>query len=250
MALAARLCAWALAFLPLLGCQSTPITGSRAFNAFSVHEDVEIGRQGYAEVLQGQRIVGSGPQAEMVRRVMSRITSVSDDPGFEWEVTLIDDPKTVNAFAMPGGKMAVYTGILPVCGDETGLAVVMGHEIGHVIARHGTQQLTSNLAVQALLSAVEPDYQELGSIAAQLTFSLPFSRHHESEADHIGLVYMARAGYDPRTAVEFWSRMAAGGGGGAPEWLSTHPSDETRIRDLERLMPEALSGFPGGAKEP
>ena len=246
-ALLRRLVPLLLAVLPvgglagLGGCQTTPITGSRAFNLFSPQEDVELGREAYTQVLAGQPLVTSGSELAMVQRVMDRLVAVADDPGYEWEVQLIDDRETVNAFALPGGKMAVYTGILPVTQSEAGLAVVMGHEIAHVIAQHGTQRVSRQLGVQAAMEMINlGDWQSLAEASYSLLLEMPWGRGDESESDHIGLIYMARAGYDPREAVDFWSRMASGTGGGPPEFLSTHPSHETRIADLQALMPEAL----------
>jgi predicted Zn-dependent protease len=227
----------------LAACQTVPVTGRRAFNLLSVEENASLGAEAYDQALAGATLVTSGPELAMVQRIMSRIVAAAaeDDPGYEWEVRLIDDPNTVNAYALPGGKMAVYTGILPVAGSEAGLAVVMGHEIGHVVAAHGAERMSHSLGVDIVFAALNVgDYESLARTAVTLAFELPYSREHESEADHIGLVYMARAGYDPREAPEFWKRMGALGGGAPPEWLSTHPSDETRVRDLEGWLPEAL----------
>lgn len=233
------------------GCQTTPVTGTRSFNLFSPQEDVELGREAYGQILAGQRIVTSGPELRMVERVCKRLVAVSDDPGYEWEVTLIDDDSVVNAFALPGGKMAVYTGILPVCGSEAGLAVVMGHEIGHVVAQHGTQRMSRSMGAEAMLQFVNlGDYQGLAEAGYSLLVELPYGRGDESESDHIGLIYMARAGYDPREAPRFWQRMASGSGGGPPEFLSTHPSHETRVADLQELMPEALAVYQRSQKAP
>ena len=244
---AATVRALVAATLLLGACQTTPVTGRSALNLFSVDQDVGLGRESYAQVLAGQNIVRSGPQKAMVERIMSRLIAVADDPGFEWEVALIEDDQTVNAFALPGGKMAVYTGILPVTGSEAGLAVVMGHEIAHVVARHGTQHVTESMILDlgksglvALLDA--GNYRGIFDAAGTVLVDLPFSRKDESEADHIGLVYMARAGYDPREAIEFWQRMEAQAGGGSqPEWLSTHPSHGTRIEQLRAWLPEAMA---------
>jgi predicted Zn-dependent protease len=140
--------------------------------------------------------------------------------------------------------MAVYTGILPVAGSEDGLAVVMGHEIGHVVAHHGTQRMTQQYGVDLVLSLFDiGDYQQLAELATTVALELPYGRAMESEADHIGLVYMARAGYDPRVAVDFWQRMSELGGAGPPEFLSTHPSGETRIEQIQGGMPEALEAW-------
>jgi predicted Zn-dependent protease len=192
----------------------------------------------------------SGPEYEMVKRVATNLARVADDPGFDWEVHLIDDPKTVNAWCMPGGKMAVYTGILPVTQDETGLAVVMGHEIGHAIARHGTERMSIELGPSFAIQQLGGDYSQLLGMAQGLFISLPWGRKQELEADHIGLIYMARAGYDPRKAVEFWKRMGSQSQGAPPEFLSTHPSDEHRINDIEKLLPEAIKVYDASGGRP
>jgi predicted Zn-dependent protease len=170
--------------------------------------------------------------------------------GYKWEFNLVED-KMVNAWCMPGGKVVVYTGILPVTKTEAGLAVVMGHEISHAIAHHGNERMSQQMAAamggMALDVALMNQPQEtrnlfLGAygIGSTVAVILPFSRKHESEADKMGLVFMAMAGYDPNEAVGFWKRMAAVGGEKPPEFLSTHPSDEKRIADLQKFMPEAM----------
>lgn len=225
-------------------------------NLYTIDEDIQLGTQAYEEILSGQPILTSGPEVEMVRRVTDRLveSAIELDPKLEqtpdhiasrfpWEVRVIDDPNTVNAFALPGGKIAVYTGILPVAGDEAGLAVVLGHEIAHATARHGTERLSRNMgfeAVIAILTRGDPNSAELAGIIANLGVGLPFSRKNELQADEIGLLYMANAGYDPRRAVEFWQRMSELSGGAPPELLSTHPSDEHRIEQIRGLLPQAL----------
>ena len=171
---------------------------------------------------------------------------------FKWEFNLVED-NTVNAWCMPGGKVVFYTGILPITKDEKGIAVVMGHEIAHAIARHGNERMSQGLALQGggiALSLALSDKPELTQNLFQQAYGLggqlgmlKYSRSHDSEADKMGLVFMAMAGYDPREAVEFWKRMAAQGGQKPPEFLSTHPSDDTRIKDLEDFMPEALKYY-------
>jgi predicted Zn-dependent protease len=222
-------------------CHTTPVTGRSSLNVFSTADDVQLGLEAYGQVMAEAKLVKTGRDREMVERAMKRLTAVADDRGYAWEVNLIEDDKTVNAFALPGGKMAVYTGILPVCQSETGLAVVMSHEIGHVVARHGTERMTLALGSSAALSLLNlGDYTQLGQLALEYTLNRPFGRDQESEADEIGLVYMASAGYDPREAIAFWERMEGAGGGGPPEFLSTHPSHETRVKRLNAKLPEAL----------
>lgn len=235
--------------LGLASCVTTPVTGKNAFLPIPVSQDLALGAEAYQQVLAQEKPIQSGREKEMVERVMQRLVAVADDQGYAWEVTLLDAPDTVNAFALPGGKMAVYTGILAVCKDETGdvengLAVVMGHEIGHVVARHGMQRMTQQMGLELVTSIFDAGrYQELVGPLVSVAIQLPFGRAHESEADHIGLVYMARAGYDPRAAPAFWERMSALGGSQTPEFLSTHPSHETRVAQLQELMPKALKEY-------
>jgi predicted Zn-dependent protease len=189
----------------------------------------------------------------MVQRVGSRIAAVTDLK-YQWEFKLIADDKQANAFALPGGKVAVYTGILPITRDEDGLAAVLGHEIGHVVARHGGERLSQQMGVQTVtqvaagMASSNPATVQLVAAAlgagAQYGVLLPWSRQQESEADHIGIILMAKAGYDPHASVELWKRMQAAATGQRPsEWLSTHPSEATRIQQLERWMPEAMKDY-------
>jgi predicted Zn-dependent protease len=201
----------------------------------------------------------------MVKRVGSRIQKAVEQycdknctedrlKGYEWEFNLIEDPN-VNAWAMPGGKTVVYTGLLPVTQTEAGLAVVMGHEIAHAFARHGSERMTQGLIVEmggmALSNALasrpaqtQDLFMRSYGIGTQVGVLLPYSRKQESEADHLGLIFMAMAGYNPNEALSFWQRMAASKKGAAPpELLSTHPADSTRIRDIENLMPEAMTYY-------
>jgi len=187
--------------------------------------------------------------------VGKRIAAIAEEPSFDWEFMLLDDPKTINAFCLPGGKVAVYSGILPVTRDDDGLAVVLAHEIGHAVARHGSERMTDDLALQLggaglqqLLQQNSPQTQQLVmaafGVGTTVGIVLPFSRSQESEADHIGLVLMARAGYDPEAAPVFWRRMIASSQGGAPPaFLSEHPTDEQRVKDLEKWMPEAKVAY-------
>jgi len=173
---------------------------------------------------------------------------------YHWEFNVIDDDKTKNAWAMPGGKVAFYTGILPICQDDNGVAVVMGHEVAHVVANHGNERMSQNLLVQfggtalAVALAQRPAettnlFMSAFGIGSSVGYLLPHSREQESEADHIGMILMARAGYDPRSAIPFWQRMNQAGGGRPPEFLSTHPAPETRIQELQRYLPEAMKYY-------
>ncbi|MDM7916399.1 MAG: M48 family metallopeptidase, partial [Candidatus Eisenbacteria bacterium] len=203
----------AAALLPVLlsvlisACSTVPITGRKSFNVIPDSQAEALGADAYQQVLSDSRLIRSGPDYERVARVGSRLAAVSHEPNLAWEFSLIDDPETVNAFCLPGGKVAVYTGILPIAENDAGLAVVMGHEIAHAIARHGSERMTNDLALSVaqvglseLLSQRSPQTRSLVLTAfgagATVGLVLPFSRDQESEADRIGLIYMARAGYD------------------------------------------------------
>ncbi len=247
--------ALALLIAVLIGCATIPVTGRKSFNLIPESQEIALGLDSYQQILSESEVVESGPELALVRRVGARIAAASDRPTYEWEFNLIKDDKAVNAFCLPGGKVAVYTGILPVTQNEAGLATVVAHEIAHAIARHGGERMTDDLAFQiggmgleALLSQRSPATRNVllaaYGVGGQIGVLLPFSRSEESEADHIGLVYMAKAGYDPREALHFWERMEEEGGGQSPpEWLSTHPSHGSRIKQLQEWMPEALSYY-------
>lgn len=251
-----------LAFVGFQYCsaegQRVPITGREQKVSLSDDQQMQLGVQYYDEFLQQSsgKVIDSGPQWETVRTVTERIVAEAAEhkPEFDWEVSLIDDPQA-NAFCLPGGKMVVYTGILKPAGSEEGLATVLGHEVAHAVAEHGAerifrQQLTDT-AVQFAAGAFADDPVEFRNIAgllgagAQVGLNLPWSREQESEADRIGLIYMARAGYDPRAAVGFWERMekAAGNQQRPPEYLSTHPESATRIAQIKGWLPEALEEY-------
>lgn len=251
----ARNLAIACAAGTLAACATVPLTGRRAFNVIPDSQASSLGAETYRNTLAGAKLITGGPEYEQVLRVGRAIAAVCDEKSFAWEFNLIDDPKTVNAWCLPGGKVAVYTGILPICGNEAALAIVMGHEIAHAVARHGSERMSQALAFQlggvALDVALREKSQETRQIfgaaygiGGQVGVLLPFSRTHESEADRMGLTYAARAGYDPREAPRFWERMdRLGGGDRPPQFLSTHPSPSTRVRDLEKWMPEAVREY-------
>ena len=236
-----------LALSVLAACESVPITGRSQLNLISEGDEVAMGAQAYKEVVGKAKVSGDSVANAQVTRVAQRIIAVSERPSLPWEVKVIDD-KQANAFALPGGKIAVYTGILPITKDDAGLAAVVGHEVGHVLARHSAERVSQQMVAQglggALVSGVlgtDPQTsQQVAGLFAQ-GLLLPWGRKQESEADHIGLILMAKAGYDPRAARDLWVRMAAASKDSSrpPEFLSTHPSEETRIRQIEEWLPEA-----------
>lgn len=240
----------------LAACQTVPITGRSQLQLLGERQELQLGLSAYRDTLKKEKISTDPRLNDLVQRVGRRIAEATGRRDYQWEFKVIEDDKTVNAFCLPGGKVAVYTGILPVTRDDAGLAAVMGHEIAHAIARHGGERLSQQLAVEGLVAAAaiglaERDsrradlYAGLLGAGAAVGILLPYSRLQESEADRLGLIFMAKAGYDPRAAVDFWRRMAGAGKGKAnpPEFLSTHPADETRIRQIENWLPEALSYY-------
>ena len=231
--------------------QTVPETGRTQLVDISRDQEAALGLQSYREILKQERVVRTGEAAEAVKEIGRRIAAVTNSEGFEWEYNLIESPQ-VNAFCMPGGKVAVYTGIMPVAKNANGLAAIMGHEIAHAIARHGAERMAHQKLVQigtmaagVAVSDMDPAQQRavMGALGAGAQYGvlLPFSREHESEADYMGLLYVARACFDPTEAPKLWERMGqASGGRGPAEFASTHPSHETRIRQFEQWMPEAL----------
>lgn len=249
----------------VLGCSTVPITGRRQLSLVPSSQLMALSAESYNEVLSESKVVKNTAEAQMINRVGNKIKTAVEQymaqhnmteelAGFNWEFNLIDE-ETINAWAMPGGKVAFYTGILPICQDDAGVAVVMGHEVAHAIANHGGERMSQGLAQQLGGVALNVALQEQPQMTQQLAMTafglgstvgyiLPHSRLQESEADEIGLVFMAMAGYDPHEAPEFWKRMQAKEQGARPpEFLSTHPAPETRIRDLERLVPKAMKYY-------
>ena len=241
----------------LASCVTTPITGRKAFIVTSVSEEAELGAQAYQEILAREPAASDSRWNAVIQRVGERIAGAAKEPSYQWEFRLIES-KQVNAFCLPGGKVAVYTGILPMAGNEAALATIMGHEVAHATARHAGQRITQQFGTQlamagltAVLGGSEGTKNQMILLAAmgiaQVGFQLPFSRSEESEADEIGLVYMATAGYDPREAPKLWSRMAAQESGG-PAFLSTHPPSAERERALEQQVPRAMEIYEGSVK--
>ncbi len=237
-----------LVFPLFLGCFTTPITERRSLVLIPFENEVALGEEAYREILKKEKISQDGQLITIVERVGRQLAAVSPMSNLQWEFTLIESEQK-NAFALPGGKVAIYTGILPICANEAGLAAVMGHEIAHAIARHGAQRMSQSLILAGLMAGASislSDHQDREAIMGALGVgtavgvTLPFSRNNESEADEIGLILMAKAGYDPREAERFWGRFnKMKQGSRPPEMLSTHPTDTTRIEDIRQLLPKA-----------
>ncbi|MBC3785150.1 M48 family metallopeptidase [Spirosoma utsteinense] len=260
-----------------IGCQKVPLTGRSQLKLVSNSELLPLSFSNYKGVLDTSSVVRTSGDAQMVQRVGNRLRQAMEQylnannlgsrlEGFQWEFNLIQSPQ-VNAWCMPGGKVAFYTGILPYTQNEAGAAAVMGHEISHAIAEHGNERMSEGLLANGLLqggqiitgTAAQNSRSQVNSlllqsvgaalpVAYQVGRALPHSRKQESEADRLGLIFMAMAGYNPQEAISFWGRMAKAGGGGSkpPEFLSTHPSDERRIKDLQSLLPEAMKYYKRG----
>ncbi len=237
----------------LTGCTTAPITGRSQLMLVSQAQENSLGVQAYREVLQKEPITRDPVAVEPVQRIARRLEAVADRPDYRWEVSVIKEDKTANAFALPAGKIAVYTGIFPIAQTEAGLAVIMGHEVGHVLARHGAERMSQQLGVQVLGTALATGLQSSPygnaimaayGLGSQVGVLLPYSRVQESEADRIGLVLAAKAGYDPHAAIGVWQRMAALPGRRPAQFLSTHPNPENRLVDIQqRYLPEAMAQF-------
>ena len=248
----------------LYSCATVPVTGRKQLSLVPNSEILPLSYDQYSQVLQENKLSDNQQWTAMVKNVGNKIKGaveqymkqkgLSDQlNGYSWEFNLIES-ETVNAWCMPGGKVAFYTGIMPICKDEKGVAVVMGHEVAHAIANHGRERMSEGLVANLGLSSLSAAMGQNPTLTQQLLLQsvgigtqlgmLSFSRTHESEADEIGLIFMAMAGYDPREAPKFWERMAAQSSGQRPpEFLSTHPHPETRIADLNKQIPEALKYY-------
>ncbi|MBE0637656.1 MAG: M48 family metallopeptidase [Bacteroidales bacterium] len=248
----------------MYACSTVPLTGRRQLSMLPESELTAMGMTAYTDFMSQNKVSADNAQTRMVKDITGKITGAAEQyliqnglesriADFRWEINLINDD-TPNAWAMPGGKMVVYTGILPYTKTPEGLAVVIGHEIAHVVARHGNERMsqglliqTGGLALSVALAEKPAETQQLFmaafGIGSQVGISLPFSRTHEYEADYLGLMFMAMAGYNPNAAVEFWERMSSMGGAKPPEYLSTHPSDQNRIAQIQKMMPEAMKYY-------
>jgi predicted Zn-dependent protease len=241
----------AVVLLILLGCATAPYTGRSQFLLVSEGQETGLGEDAYRHILRDSVLADNAEAERIVRKVGERIARAANKPEYKWEFRVINDPEMTNAFAVPGGKVAVYTGIFPVARDETGLAVVLGHEIAHAVLRHPGERMSQEMLVQlgglGLAGALGGIPQLAGQVlqayglGANVGVILPFGRSQESEADRVGLMLMAKAGYDPRAALDLWERMERKEhGGGPPEFLSTHPGYETRTQQLRAWIPEAM----------
>jgi len=257
-----RLLAALLVTLLAASCSTVALTGRRQLNIVPDGEMLSMSSQQYGEFMKENKPSTNAEQTARIKRVGARIQSAveeyarqtghaNDLAGYAWEFNLVES-KEVNAWCMPGGKVVFYTGIMPVCRDDDGVAVVMGHEVAHAVAKHGAERMSQSLLVEmggaALSVALQAKPQETQQLwmsafgaGAQYGVLMPFGRGQESEADHLGLIFMAMAGYDPHHAVEFWQRMSKASGGEKPsEFMSTHPSDEHRIQKIQEELPEAM----------
>ena len=232
-----------------------PETGRKSHVGLSTQEEAALGLQSYQQIISQEQTVNAGPEWDTVQQVVRRLVKASGvtSKDFDWRVSLVRNAQ-VNAFCLPGGKIVVYAGILPVANNEASLATVLGHEMAHATSRHGAQRVfEENLTQTAMVglagSFSDMDYEKQRAImgalgaGAQYGVLMPFSRNHESEADHIGLLYMARAGYDPRESINFWRRMEESSQSQPPQFLSDHPSHGTRIQQLQNWMPQALEQY-------
>lgn len=251
----------------LTGCGSVPVTGRKQLNLVSNQEVLTLSLQQYDEFIKSAPKSTDKANTAMVQKVGRNIANAVENylknngyadelSSYAWEFNLVKSNE-VNAFCMPGGKIVVYEGILPITQNETGLAVVLGHEVAHAVAKHANERMSQQMATQygtaaigAALGGASAGVQQAAAAAiglgSQYGILLPYSRKQELEADKLGLIFMAMAGYDPSAAAAFWTRMSQSSGGSTPEFMSTHPSDDTRIQQIQKDLPEALKYYKGG----
>ncbi len=250
-------CLLAAGVLVAVGCYTVPETGRKSFNFLSESEEMQLGFSEFDKMKKEVPISKNAAAKALVEKVGKRIAAVAELPNAQWEFVVFES-KEANAFCLPGGKVGVYTGILPITKDEAGLAAVLGHEVAHAVARHGGNRMSTQMALQvggqvsgALISGSKyadwgPVFGQVYGVGSQVGVGLPHSRANESEADRIGLKYMARAGYNPEAAVAFWQRFAEynrQAGANTPWFLRTHPLDETRVRQIQGWLPEAKAEY-------
>lgn len=258
-------CFFPMALLCNSGCMTNPETGRKELSLVSSSEEMQLGLASF-DKMKKELPVSHDPAANaIVQKVGRQIASVAKLPNAQWEFVVFES-KEANAFCLPGGKVGVYTGILPITRDESGLATVLGHEVAHAVSHHGKERMSEAMALQLggdlvdkAAGAYAPKYEQMATViygaGAQVGRALPHSRKQESEADHIGVLYMARAGYDPQEAVHFWQRFAdfnrqSNRGGNTLWFLQTHPVDEVRIKQLQDWMPDAQREYRGPAHSP
>lgn len=242
-------------YIFISSCATNPVTGKQTFNLMSESQENRQGQAAYQEILKKEKETNNRALANQIAQIGRRLAAVSGRPDLQWEFKTLES-NTPNAFCLPGGKVAIYTGILKFAQNEAGLAAIMGHEIGHALARHGGQRVSQHIGVGVAMAAVGAlAYRESGDhqkrnallaalgVGATLGIILPYSRSHETEADEIGLKLMARAGYDPNEAPRFWERFSKVGGKKPPEFLSTHPSSENRANNLRNLVPSVMTEY-------
>ncbi|MDD9858985.1 MAG: M48 family metallopeptidase [Nitrospira sp.] len=248
----------------VVGCAMNPYTNRMQLLLISEEEEINMGRRAWAESLSRNITVSHDPaQVDPVRRIAKRIIEAAKQSkyaerakAFEWDVNVIEADDIPNAWVLPGGKIAIYTGIFPIAKKESGLAAIIGHEVVHALARHGAERISQRtvssvgVSLASAFLGMNPAAGQLANLALAGGVLLPFSRSHESEADYIGLLLAARAGYDPEEAIRVWRRMSHGSKGSRPEFLSTHPSHDTRIENLTEWMPEALAIYKQSQKAP
>jgi predicted Zn-dependent protease len=228
-------------------CATVPETGRSQLLIISPSQEMQLGFQEFEKLKKSTPVSKDAAANAQLQRVGKRIAAVAPLPNAQWEFVLFDKPDTPNAFCLPGGKVGVFSGLLPITKDDAGLATVVGHEVAHAVARHGAERMSEGAVFQILeelaLGRSSPATRQVVQQAYGLGLALPHSRKQELEADHLGVLYMARAGYPPREALGFWKRFAQykekHGGGKPIEFLSTHPLDDTRIRQIEGLIPQA-----------
>jgi predicted Zn-dependent protease len=254
----------------MVSCTTVPLTGRKQLSLVPESEMMALSLTEYGKFLKANKVSTDKGKTEMVKRVGLRISKAvaaymaqqglsANLKGYQWEFNLVES-KEVNAWCMSGGKVVVYSGLLPISQDDEGLATVLGHEIAHAVARHGSERMSDQMLVQlgsttlsAALADKPAETQQLANAAfgvgSQYGVILPFSRKHEYEADYMGLIFMSMAGYDPNQSIIFWQRMAQKGGSKTPEFLSTHPVDENRIAKLKEKLPEALTYYNKAVKK-
>ena len=259
-----KIISFAIVVLMAVQCATVPLTGRKQFSIIPASQIMALGADSYNQILKENKISSNVKYVNTVKTVGHNLSGAVERyfasrnqsallNGYAWEYNVLQS-KEINAFCLPGGKIAFYEGIMPICIDDNGVAVVMSHEVSHAIANHGSERMSEQMAVQLGGMALDAALQQKPETTRELAMAafgagtavgilLPFSRTQESEADELGLYFMAMAGYDPSKAIDFWQRMMDQSKGAPPEFLSTHPSDQTRIEDLKKHMSKAMQYY-------